>query len=179
MNKTTLIVGGILLVGMLFGLAYWLGGGSQKKSGETKVGQVGLPVAPAANGSFTTATTSPVTQTNFLSDPTTAQDPINPGYYYLGYHVSEGVPDSTATENPPYIITYISATHYFNIGIFQEPIGPVRLAAEQYLMARLGISQSQMCKLDYMVSVPDRVNSQFSGLNLGFSFCPGATILPK
>ncbi len=116
---------------------------------------------------------------NFINDPTTAKDPINQGYYYLGYHVNEGISDPTATDNPPYIIEYISATQYFNIALLQEPIGWVREEAQQYLMAHLAITQTQLCRLNYMVSVPDRVNSQFSGKNLGFSFCPGATVLPK
>ena len=104
---------------------------------------------------------------------------INAGYYYLGYHMKEGFPDPTASDNPPYVISYIDSTQYFNIALLQEPIGSVREEAQQYLMQHLGISQDQMCRLNYMVSVPDRVNSQFSSKNLGFSFCPGATVLPK
>lgn len=120
-----------------------------------------------------------ISTTNFIADPATVKDPINAGYYYLGYHVNEGVPDPTATDNPPYVIEYIAETNYFNIALLQEPIGEQRLAAEQYLMARLGITPDQMCRLDYMVSVPDRINSYYSGKNLGFSFCPGATALPQ
>lgn len=116
--------------------------------------------------------------TNFLKDPATFKDPINPGIYYLGYHVYEGVLDATATDNPPYIIEYISATQYFNIVLLQEPIGSVRAAAEQYLIAQLGITQAQMCQLNYTLGTPNRVNSQYAGTDLGFSFCPGATVLP-
>lgn len=182
MNKTTLfIIIGTVFVGGLLALAFFLPGSSTPAATTTPSGQnPGLPAAPAV----TTVTpkadeVAPVQADAIITDPATTKDPINSGYYYLGYHVSEGVPDSTATVNPPYIITYISATHYFNIALLQEPIGPVRIEAEQYLMTRLGITENQMCSLDYMVSVPYRVNLQFSGKNLGFSFCPGATVLPK
>lgn len=134
-------------------------------------GSSGMSVASANGGTIQTK--------DFMEDPATVKDPINPGYYYLGYHVYEGVSDPTATENPPYIITYINATQYFNIALLQEPIGSVREEMQQYLTVHLGISEDEMCGLKYMVSVPNRVNSQFSGRNLGFSFCPGATPLPK
>ena len=185
MNKTTILVGGIIVVGAFLWFAFWVAGsGTQTTS--IVAPSTGFPIASSTSQTSTitvSALTSqggtPIQATDFLTDPTTAKDPINAGYYYLGYHVNEGTPDPTANDNPPYIITYISATHYFNIALLQEPIGPVRAEAEQYLMSRLGIPQSQMCQLDYMVSVPDRVNSQFSGISLGFSFCPGATVLPK
>ncbi len=181
---TIIIIVGILVAGGLATLAFTFAGPRTQTADSSTNQNVGLPTAasvPQPNSLATGSggTSSTVQTNNFITDPTTVKDPINTGYYYLGYHVSEGVPDPTATANPPYIITYISTTHYFNIALLQEPIGSVRLQAEQYLMNRLGITQAQMCQLDYMVSVPDRVNSQFSGLNLGFSFCPGATVLPQ
>lgn len=114
---------------------------------------------------------------DFINDPATVQDPINAGQYYLGYHFNEGILDATATDSPPYVIDYFSATNYFNIVLFQEPIREVRLQAEQYLMAKLGISQDQMCQLKYTVTVPIRVSQIYAGTNLGFSFCPGSTPL--
>jgi hypothetical protein len=116
---------------------------------------------------------------DFLRASTTGEYP-NVGYYYLGYHTaSAGVVDATATDNPPYLISYISATQYFNIALLQEPLGAIRSDAEQFLMTDLGISQDEMCRINYMVSVPDRVNSLYAGKNLGFSFCPGAVKLPN
>jgi hypothetical protein len=179
MSKIWVIsIGAVILIGLI--LAFWLTAlKSQTPAANSPAGQnVELPVAGSV-GPTTVTSTSIQGAKDFINDPATAKDPINPGYYYLGYHVNEGVPDPTATNNPPYIIEYISATQYFNIGLLSEPIGPVRLEAEQFLMNSLGISESQMCKLNYMISVPESVNSQFAGMNLGFSFCPGATVLPK
>ena len=186
MNKTFIIVGVLSAVGVLFGVAVWLTGSHKPTpTSPSSTQNVGLPVAPAAQ-QITTVTVvtasssgSGVQAIDFIHDPTTVKDSNNAGYYYLGYHTKQSASDQAATTSPPYLITYISATNYFNISLLQEPIGPVRAEAEQYLMSRLGISQSQMCQLDYMVSVPDRVNTQFSDRNLGFSFCPGATVLPK
>ena len=115
---------------------------------------------------------------DFLSDPATVNDPVNPGYYYLGYHQSTGPEDATAMADPPYVIGYIATTHYFNIGLYQEPIGHVRREAEQYLLNALGISQEAACALKYMVSVPEDVRAIYASQNLGFSFCSGAVKLP-
>lgn len=114
----------------------------------------------------------------FLSGEDVVRDPMNSGYYYLGNSfLSQS--GSISVGSPPYVIEYISQTQYFNIALLREPIGTARDDMEQYLMSRLGISPEQLCRLNYMVSTPDRVNSQFSGKNLGFSFCPGATKLPQ
>lgn len=196
MNKTLIIsIGAIVVVGLI-ALAFWLTSPkSQTPATNSPNGQNTLPVANSVGNTTAVDTSTNLTSgtilslsavdggtiqvNNFINDPTTAKDPINQGYYYLGYHVNEGISDPTATDNPPYIIEYISATQYFNVALLQEPIGPVREEAQQYLMTHLGITQNQLCRLNYMVSVPDRVNSQFTGKNLGFSFCPGATVLPK
>jgi hypothetical protein len=191
--KTILISIGALIIIGLFVFAYQITGSTNSTVTQTPANvppptqSVGLPTANSVVNTTTKSTPTPqpiapvkTMQTNdVLKDPATVQDPINPGYYYLGYHAYEGVPDATATNTPPYIIEYISATHYFNIELLQEPIGLQRREAEQYLMAHLGISQAQMCQLNYMLSVPNSVNSQYAGENLGFSFCPGATVLPN
>jgi len=135
-------------------------------SGNSTQGQPSITVTGA--GGITIPTR------DFLHEPTTGEYP-NKGYFYLGYHTGT---DTTATINPPYLIEYIAATQYFDIELLKEPIGAARSAAEQFLTASLGISQDQMCELNYTVSVPSRVNSQFASKNLGFSFCPGATALP-
>lgn len=112
---------------------------------------------------------------NIKNDPALVKDTINPGYYYLGYHHTIGTTSSDQT--PPYIIEYIESTGYFNIAILQEPLGVVREEMEKYLALHLGISQTQLCILPYMVSVPYSVNKEYAGRNLGFSFCPGAEAL--
>jgi hypothetical protein len=111
---------------------------------------------------------------NFLNDSDVAEDAFNPGYYYLGYQPFE----ANAGEGPPYLIEFIKETSYFNITILKEPLGDMRLSAEQYLKGKFPLTNEQFCSLNYTVGVPNSVNSLYSGMNLGFSFCPDAVRLP-
>lgn len=111
---------------------------------------------------------------DFLRDRETVRDPVNAGYYYLGYHFTDD-----PTQTVPYVIEYIEATQYFNVVLFQEPIGRIRTDAERYLMEHLGISREDMCRLQYTVSVPQSVNEAYTSMHLGFSFCSGSVILPE
>lgn len=137
--------------------------------------------SPAFRGGLTLASVDggTVATRDFLKLPGTVADQVIPHYYYLGYHTAEGQNDPSASDAPPYIISYASDTQYFNVAILQEPIGAVRLAAEAYLSAALGISSSELCRLQYTVSTPERVNATFASRNLGFSQCPGAAALPQ
>jgi hypothetical protein len=107
---------------------------------------------------------------DFLRDEDTYEDPVNPGYYYLRY--------PPQGNNPPYHIVYIAQTSYFNVVLYEEPIGDSRRAAEEYLRGKLGLKQTEMCGLNYTVGTPNSVNSAYASMNLGFSFCTGAVRLP-
>lgn len=147
----------------------------------------GLPIVgptpvPASNAGVTTVPTQKlslpaadggtITVDNFLNSPDTAADPVNQGYYSLNY----SIPAATSS---PYLITYIASTHYFNIELLQEPLGQTRELAQQYLEQRLGISASDLCKLNYTISAPSSVSSFYGGVSLGFSVCPDAITLPQ
>jgi len=142
--------------------------------------------APAGGGSTTGTSGMTVSSVfggaisvnNFKADKETYKDPINASAYFLGPHPYEGVADPSAVDNPPYLITYDDKTQSFTISILQEPLKDTRVAMEQFLMAKLGITQTQMCQLKYMVSVPNRVSTIYSGEDLSFSFCPNAVPLP-
>lgn len=148
-----------------------------------------IPVPTAIGSSTVTASstrTSIITNdggsihtNDFITDSSVVAYPTA-GYYHLGYHTPiPNLPDPSATDHPPYTIEYISGTQYFNVSLLAEPIGMARIEAEQYLEGLLGIPQDQMCRLQYMVSVPWSVNPVYASRNLGFSFCPGATPLPQ
>ena len=180
---------GVVCVEVLGFIIYYLGRDIEVPSTDTPTA---LPLAPSTtvvpiNGSssvpeplsgptmyLSTANGGSIQTKDFLVSSTTAKDPVNTGYYYLGYHFAQGASDQAATDTPPYVIQYTTLTRGFNIVLFQEPIGLVRRQAEQYLMAQLGVSENQLCQLKYMVSVPNRVNQFYAGVSLGFSFCPGA-----
>ncbi|HEY4489478.1 MAG TPA: hypothetical protein VJA87_03275, partial [Candidatus Paceibacterota bacterium] len=105
---------------------------------------------------------------DFLKNSDVHEDVINLGYYDLGYKPPEAIEE----DDSPFHIVYIAETSYFNVVINKEPIGENRRVAENYLISTLGINQSDMCRLVYTVSVPNHVNSSYSGTSLGFSFCP-------
>jgi hypothetical protein len=128
-------------------------------------------VASSGQGlSLSTADGKTIIVANFLNNPATKADSINSGYYTLG---------PSANSGQPYSITYIASTQYFSIELLQEPIGQARLLAEQYLEQQLGLPTSDLCRLNYTVSTPSDVSSQYGGASLGFSFCPGSVVLPQ
>lgn len=192
MNKIWIGIGVVAIAGLV-ALGVWFTAPAEQPAVTENSQLSGQDLLPIGNSITNVSATSPssaetillaapggtITAGNFIKNPDTIEDPSNQGYYYLGYHLSGVATGTAAAMNPPYVIEYISATQYFNIALLEEPIGSARGEMEQYLMARLGITQDQACRLNYMVSVPDRVNSAFSGRNLGFSFCPGATVLPQ
>ncbi len=65
----------------------------------------------------------------------------------------------------------------FAIGLTEEPIAQARREAEMYLQQQLNISSEQMCQLNIFVGVPYKVNTFYSGRNLGLSFCPNSVSL--
>ncbi len=190
MRNILYIVGGILVLAAI-AIGVWLlffadtttltPSGAQNTGFPIASSTPGTTVTPSGSG-VTVASPAGgnvVTTKNFLIDPMTVQDPVNPGYYYLGYHAKEdGVEDSTATEDPPYIILYIDADQSFTVELLHEPLGDTRKEAQDYLMTHLGITEREACVLQYSVRVPNSVNSFYAGQSLGFSFCPGATELP-
>lgn len=119
---------------------------------------------------------------NFISNGITLSDAANKGRYLLagnlGYCITDVEKCQTGTMTD-FNIFFDSADSSFTIALLKEPLGQVRLVMEQFLMNTLGISQQDMCRLNYYVGTTSNVNTPYSTKNLGFSFCPGATVLPK
>lgn len=105
---------------------------------------------------------------DFIHDASTLPDPSNKGNYYL-----------TGTSTNGFAIGYRLPAQFFTIALEQEPIGATRVAAENFLMQSLGVTEKQLCDLKYYVGTDVHTNSQYAGKQLGFSFCPGAVTLPQ
>ena len=116
-----------------------------------------------------------LTVNDFKGDPETIVDPSTPGYYYLA---GGWIPGERGSPYSPFTIQYKESDQSFIVTLNKEPIGQTRTDAEKYLAQKLGASQAVMCRLHYAVFVTYDVNMEFSGRNLGFSFCPGAAVLP-
>lgn len=178
MKKTFITVIAVLILLVGVGFAVFFSRAPNSTDDIVQSDTVGFPIAQNA--------TAPVTSeenfqqplnlptNDFLTSPDTYQDPVNAGYYSLGNPINQ-----TATSTTPYLIMYIESTRFFTIELVQEPIGEARTQTELYLEQRLGLSPSDLCKLNYTLSVPVSVSQEYAGKNLGFSFCPGATVLPK
>lgn len=107
---------------------------------------------------------------NFVRDSETVKDPVNKDTYYLGNHYPF---DGSKPAQPlEYSIMYIPSIHYFNVSLLSEPIAISRVHAEEFLLEHLGVSRQELCRLNYMVSVPYYVNEYYTSQDLRFSFCP-------
>lgn len=118
---------------------------------------------------------------DFIHNGVTWADAENQGSYLLagsaGYCLSNGTcPGGASTTD--FSISYNSSTSFFNIVLLTEPISRARSEAELFLESQLGIQPQALCTLKYFVGTPYYVNTFYAGKNLGFSFCPGATVLP-
>ena len=74
-----------------------------------------------------------------------------------------------------YALLYFPEDQSFTVSLYSEPLAEKRIAAEQELLALLGITSDEACLLRHVVMTPWWVSEFYSGKNLGFSFCPGAT----
>ncbi len=123
----------------------------------------------------------PVTVTDFLHNGITGSDPQNQDMYYLagapGYCLTDGTCPHGAKTND-FNITYDAAHQFFTIALLSEPLGKARTGAEQFLLNALGISETKLCTLNYYLGTVSALNDRYAGKNLGFSFCPNATVLP-
>ena len=89
----------------------------------------------------------------------------------------------SGTPTDDYLITYVpgdsnGSPAEFLITLQNEPLGNVRLEAEQALRKMTGIPDSELCLLDTRVLTQPGLSDAYDGKSLGLSFCPGAIQLP-
>jgi hypothetical protein len=154
---------------------------------------VGGSITPVSSGSgmssgvvptfpLTTQTGSTVSTLDFINNGVTIPDTANPGGYLLAGNLGYCLSDPQKCQAAPatsFSVYYISGTKSFLIDLTEEPIGEARLDMERFMLETLGITEQQMCSLNYLVGVTRYVSEQYTGKNLGFSFCPGAVVLPQ
>ncbi|MBU6490888.1 hypothetical protein KGQ25_01895, partial [Patescibacteria group bacterium] len=106
----------------------------------------------------------------------------NPGRYLLAGNLGYCLSNPQQCQAAPSIgfnVYYNSGPQSFTVALTKEPIGQARLAMEQFMLTTLGLTQQQMCSLNYYIGTTYWVNAVYDNKNLGFSFCPGATQLPQ
>ena len=87
--------------------------------------------------------------------------------------------NTVLTEKENYNLEYFPADQTFNIVLLDRNLRAARVAAEQDLLTRFQITQEQACSLNVMVGTIVSVSQEFSGRQLGLSFCPGRVDLPE
>ena len=131
------------------------------------------PFPTGEDGSSANPETASQSLPNFLQNTDVTSDNNDPGNFFLGNRF----PQNQSDPSPNYVILYSENSQFFNITLLSEPLSYARSEAETYLKSVLKIPDSEMCKLQYSLAVPDAVNQKYSGIDLKFSFCPGSTAL--
>ena len=108
---------------------------------------------------------------NFFTDQSVKADTLNPGLYELGNTITI---DPVTGKLPLYVAIFDKQSGVFNISLLQQPFSRSRIEAEVYLKNLLQISEEELCKLSYSVTVPEYVSRDASGFDYRFSFCPGS-----
>lgn len=127
-----------------------------------------VPLPSENDGTLTVALRdgTPISVPNF-----TLEDQPEGASAENGYEVA-GSGDSA------YHILYMPEDSYFLISLYEEPLGEVRRRAEAELRSTLRLSDAALCSLNAEVLTTIDVNEQYSGQNLGLSFCAGSVVLP-
>jgi hypothetical protein len=113
---------------------------------------------------------------NFFQSGVAKEDVMNKGTYYLGNVLPVDI--TPGFKMPSYTVTYYPSSHYFNVVLYTKPLRQARNDAETFLRKTLNMQLSNLCSLDYSVSVPGFVDKEYTSRDLRFSACPSATPLP-
>lgn len=194
---TILISLGVLILGAVFWYVVFAPKTNTPQPSQTTgstngfpdVGSTGTPSLPSSNATSSAVQTmsianqvGTVVTNDFINNGITIPDPSNPGNYLLAGNfgcVADATTHCQAAPADNFSVYYNGTPNSFTITLTQEPMGQARLDMEQFMLRTLGVTQSEMCNLNYYVGVRSSLNEQYSGENLGFSFCPGATALPQ
>ncbi|MCA9359293.1 hypothetical protein KC926_03750 [Candidatus Kaiserbacteria bacterium] len=85
--------------------------------------------------------------------------------------------EEKGANGPIYQIFYFAGGGV-TVSLQNEKLNFARSRAEEDLQKKLGLSLLDMCSLSVRVTVPGFVSDDFSGRDLGLSFCPGSEVLP-
>lgn len=191
-NSTLWIAGSVLLVltlAIVVGAYFFLAEVRQPTSTEETPSATYFPTSGGLSGgssgtetrSLTLATGERIVVKDFLSNGITFEDPANAGSYFLAGKLEYCLEDGTCpdTNTPNFSILFIEADQSFSISLNEEPLKGSRISAERYLREALGMSEKEMCDLQYSLGTTVSVNEAYGSItNLGFSFCEGAIALP-
>lgn len=181
-NRTLTIILGVLIAVALVLTAVWLlrmpaantGAPNQNSGNPFGGGSNGGSPAPGGSSSATVTVTtksgSSVEVPDFRSNHPSAREDNLTQYYLTNNQATKG-------DAAQFDIVYNSDSTVL-ITLLSEPLSSARLAGETALRSFFPLTDAQLCSLKVTVATIYSVNAQFSGENLGLSFCPGSVKLP-
>ncbi|MFA6494771.1 MAG: hypothetical protein WC246_00160 [Candidatus Paceibacterota bacterium] len=169
-KKIVLISGIIILVVAIVVVGFWY---IQSISTVPPQGGNASSTFPVAPTSTSPAAPSPVagSSSSVFSIPTAQGAVTVNNFYQNAVIVAAGGSEALVARNPGYDISYYQPDNSFAISISQKPVMAMRTQAEAAFLQKLGISQSDACKLKVTVGVPISVDQQYAGTDFGLSFC--------
>lgn len=155
------------------GIAWWYVNQTPKEGSQTVTTTLqALPRDSGAMLTFTTKDGKVVSVPDFTyGHPSVNVEETTYTFAYVTQSL-EGV-----EEDPRYGIVYGNDGTLI-VGLYAEPLGATRLAAEAKLRALMPLPDPILCALPIEVTVPDTIESIYTGKQLGLSFCPNALDLP-
>jgi hypothetical protein len=82
------------------------------------------------------------------------------------------------TIDTKYQIGYYAPDQSYTISLLTLPLKATRIEAEQNFLQTTKLSKEEACKERVMVATPFEISTEYSGKDLGMSFCPGSVTLP-
>ncbi len=107
----------------------------------------------------------------------TSQGPVTVNDYTQ--HPAATTSDATIIEeNSEFQILNYKIDGSFLITLLSTPLKKARTDAENTFLKDLNINQTQACSLKSSVVVPQSIDTNYSGKELGMDFCPNSATLP-
>jgi hypothetical protein len=158
------ILGIIAIFGSLvFIVWYMVLGGGQVSVKNTDLDQsITTETTSHKSGSFLSKTGNFVTDFPLLDSSKTKE-------------ISEGFFESTNSDL--FGVFYLPETGNLTVTLYGEDTKRARLEAEAYLKKELQYSESDLCSIAAEVVTNEYENPRWSGMSLGFSFCPDSVEL--
>ena len=130
---------------------------------DTPVSSSSIPVLRIP-GTFLTKNGQLLSDTPLMQSKTTSE--IESGFY------------ESSSNLATYGVYYFEKAGNMTVILYDADTKQSRLDAEKYIKQTLPYTESELCAIDAMVTTNEYVNPKWSGVNLGFSFCPGSVTLP-
>ena len=87
------------------------------------------------------------------------------------------IDENLSTDEIIFQTFYFPKDDSITISLQNENLRLARTLAEEALLERLGLPKEELCDLPILVTTPAFVSEEYSGINLGLSFCPNSVPL--